>query len=126
LAGQGSGLSSDEVWTNFDVHADTAAQQLAYCGRYRTDGDVVIHDVTMSTSGQWVGNNQIRRCQLRDDNGDNGEFTLAARASSDAVRGVNGVGELHSNVLGSATKMRKAPEGNPRSAHPSGLSARRL
>jgi hypothetical protein len=67
LAGQGSGLSSDEVWTNFDVHADTAARQLAYCGRYRTDGDVVIHDVTMSTFGQWVGTSQIRRCQLSGD-----------------------------------------------------------
>jgi hypothetical protein len=37
---------------------------LAYCGAYRVENDVVVHDVAMSLLPDWVGTRQVRRCEL--------------------------------------------------------------
>jgi hypothetical protein len=40
---------------------------LAYCGTYRVEDGIVLHDVAMSLSPAWVGTRQVRRCELAGD-----------------------------------------------------------
>ena len=55
---------------------------VAYGGRYRIDGDTVIHTVETSLFPNWVGTVQRRRWTLSDDDG---TLTLSRRRSRSAA-----------------------------------------
>ena len=67
-----------------DEQARAFSTFVAYAGRYRIEGDTIIHTVETSLFPNWVGSVQRRRWTLSDDGG-----TLTLESPPIALRGVS-------------------------------------
>lgn len=64
-AGKTSALAPEDIGPGSHVHGATSyPSYLAYCGHYRVEDGVVIHDVQMSLFSNWVGTGQVWLCEL--------------------------------------------------------------
>ena len=77
--------SHDLTGGTADEQAHAFSTFVAYAGRYRIEGDTIIHTVETSLFPNWVGTVQRRRWTLSDDDG-----TLTLESPPLAFRGVTG------------------------------------
>lgn len=61
-------LPSENILDGTEAQRAAAfSSYVAYCGSYRIDGDVVVHEVQMSLLPNWVGIEQLRSFELSGD-----------------------------------------------------------
>ena len=59
-------LDGDRLAAPAEQRAEAFRSTFAYAGRYRTDGDRVVHEVEMSTYPNWVGTALVRTLAFED------------------------------------------------------------
>lgn len=88
-AGIMSGFLMRADYKDEPARSDTKASKcLSYAGTFRIEGDEVIHDVTLATIPEWIGNPLIRTIDWRGDQ-------LLLKTEAETGRG----GKAYSNEL---------------------------